>query len=1238
MPTERQPLNELFDLRKPRVYFDIETYSRRDLKACGAHVYATDPSTGVFFMCFAVDDGEVQVWRPGREPPLPFANSPEFTFVSDNWTFERLILEHVLIPRHGFTPITLEDMDCAQRRALASAFPAELGLRCEALGLPYKKDPAARRAMRRLSSLHEYKDLAARERDLALLHQRCVTDVEATRACYNHPRLRPLSPEERRLLLLDAEINRRGITANVPFLEAARALAIEERDTIDARLCELTAGAVTSVFQRDRILEAINACGHGLTSLGKRSVAAALAHQPEGRARELLLLRQRGALTSTQKNLLNFTDPGDHRIRDALRFCGAGPGRWTSPGAQLHNLSRNDADLPASLVGALVAGDRAEMARYGDPLKVLGGLSRAALCAARGHVLICADFGAIESRITAWLAGEVWKLDVFRRFDATGDKALDHYRILAHLILKKNTPVSDVTAAERQLGKFAELAFGFGGSVGAWRKIVGDDGRSDAEIQAIVQAWRSKHPATRAFWRRLMRAALTAIHTKRTVEVNPPPLPPITAAFDGYALTLTLPSGRAINYPGARLAANKKFEDGDLDIEYMDNARGQWKPVRAWFGTLVENVVQGTARDLLAAAIIRAEARWPGSVVFHCHDELVIEAPVGAIPERDVLALTLEPPAWVAGLPLGGKVRSGPLYLEAPIDHEAEIAVPPAHELPRAAASADHLSSPQAQSPQAVQLQSPQMQSQSPPPASSESERTDLSDSGGDLGDSARDHDDVGNPARHLADHDKNVGDPTRHFADHDDIGDPARHFADHDDVGDPARHFAQSQSPPPTPPASDRGPSSVGNGRDGFGALGGDLDDLARGGNGRTRDGYPHGEHERGRKVAEYIYRDLKGKSYLKVAKYVLSNGKKSFPQYHLENGLWVKGKSEGPAIPYRLPELLAAPPNATVEICEGEKDADNLAALGLIATTSPGGAGKWTPDLNKWFTGFARASIYEDNDEAGHKHVAKVASELCGVIPDVRAITFRELPDHSDVSDWLETGKTRDDLLARAEQAPKFAALESVCAADEDIAALDWVWPGHFALKKIGLITGLPNEGKGVLLSDIVARVTTGGAWPCDGGSAPLGNVILLTAEDDINDTIVPRLIAASADRQRVHIVKMMREADKERMFNLVTDLPVLRQKIVEVGDVKAIIIDPVADLSRHWQGRQLPRHRRACGARPAQAVCRGDDDTDPRHHALQQEDRRHQRDAARERQLGLYRRRAPRLRRHRRRGERS
>jgi hypothetical protein len=466
------------------------------------------------------------------------------------------------------------------------------------------------------------------------------------------------------LLLADAVINERGIGVNTPFLEAMRTLAIVERNAVNVRLNELTAGVVTSVDQVARIKTIVNERGHDMATLGKRSVSATLAHEPDDYVTELLQLRQRGAYASVRmaKRLLAHTGSG-HRIRGALRIYGAGPGRWSSPGAQLHNLRRNDADYPAHLVEALVAGNRNELARYGNPLEVAAGLSRAALCAGPGHVLICADLGAIESRILSWFAGEDWKLDAYREFDRTRDKTIEPYRIIAARMLNKEP--QDIVKAERQQGKSAELACGFGGSVGAWRKIAGNDGRSDDEVRAIVMQWRNAHPAIRKFWKELALATRLAIRTGKPITVGTAPRPQLVAAFDGGALSLTLPSGRAINYPGARLVANTKFEDGDPDIEFHDNARGQWKRVRAWFGTTVENVVQGTARDLLAAALLRFEARGL-PVAMHCHDEAVVEAPEGSVSDEDVLALLLEPPAWAAGLPLNGTVHSGALYLDKP--------------------------------------------------------------------------------------------------------------------------------------------------------------------------------------------------------------------------------------------------------------------------------------------------------------------------------------------------------------------------------------------------------------------------------------------------------------------------------------------------------------------------------------------------------------------------------------------
>src|SRR5215471_3062143 len=423
------------------VFEDIETHSQCDLKGCGAYRYATDASTDVLFLCFACDDGPVQTWCPGDPVPAPFT-AAGFTlnkYVWDNWTFERYIHEFILTPRYGFAPIPLERTDCAERLALANAYPAKLGLRCEALDLPYRKDPEAHKAMLRLSQprKHKYKTAEARERDLALLHERCKTDVESTRAAYNDPRLQPLSPKERSILLLDARINRRGVRLNVPFVEAAHALAIKERNAVNVRLSELSSGVIKSVYQRDKIITAVNACGHSMTKLTKRAVAATLAHKPEDHVRKLLVLRQRGALNNAQKfkKMLAYADPAEQRLHDVLRYHGAHTGRWSSIGPQVHNMNRNDAEFPSSLIDAVLAGDRDELARWGNPLTVLAGLVRAALCAADGHKLYWGDFAAIESRVLAWIAGEKWKIAAFREYDASGDERLHPYRQIAARML-----------------------------------------------------------------------------------------------------------------------------------------------------------------------------------------------------------------------------------------------------------------------------------------------------------------------------------------------------------------------------------------------------------------------------------------------------------------------------------------------------------------------------------------------------------------------------------------------------------------------------------------------------------------------------------------------------------------------------------------------------------------------------------------------------------------------------------
>jgi DNA polymerase len=672
-------------------YWDIETRSAVSLRECGAHVYAIDPTTRVLCLVYAINDEDPKLWLPtDAVPPVFFeiaADPKNWQLVAHNYDFERAILENILILRHGFQPIPLEVQHCTQRLALANAYPAELDLVAQALGLPYRKDPAARKAMLAVSRpkaqrKRKWTTAPIWDEDPAkrpLLHERCKLDVITARAVWNSPKLKHLSDIERHYQIQDAIINGRGIRCDRVFLTAAKDLAIRERIAINLRIQELTHGTITSVDQPKRFLAAINAHGHSLTTLNKRAVAQILAGKPDNYVRQLLELRRTGARAAVNKfkRMLAYASPNDDRMRGTLRMYGGGPGRWAGLGPQLQNLKKNESGLPLSVVDSIRAGDRAGIAQFGNPLALLGDVSRASLCAGEGMELKSGDFSAVESVVLAWLAGERWKLIAYETYIRTGDKTIEPYRVIARKMLHKVAD-AEISTAERQLGKAAELASGFGGSFGAWRRIVPQDPRSDAEIRAIIGQWRNAHPAIRKFWNDLARAIRVAIRTGQTILVAPSPQPPIVTAFADGNLTLTLPSGRSITYPEARLIPGK-YEDAPSDVQFMDNARAQWKPYRGWFGTFVENVVQGTARDLLAAAIERFESRG-FRVCFHCHDELTIEVPVGMLSDDEFLEILLKLPGWATGLPLGGKVHSGPHYLEAP-EHPAEpLATPDPNE------------------------------------------------------------------------------------------------------------------------------------------------------------------------------------------------------------------------------------------------------------------------------------------------------------------------------------------------------------------------------------------------------------------------------------------------------------------------------------------------------------------------------------------------------------------------------
>jgi DNA polymerase len=494
----------------PLLFRDIETRSAINLKKAGAWRYAADPSTQILCIAYAVDDGPVETWTPGQPIPEVFraaAADPGWLVVAHNDQFESAIEECILRPL-GWPLVPLDRRQDTMAMALAAALPASLHAAAEALGLPVQKDVEGHRLMLQMSKPrrprknedpHKTYWIDDPEKRLRL-RQYCAVDVEVERLLYK--RLQPLSDAEQAVWQLDAEINRRGFHVDRALAEAARRVVEAEQNSIDAKVAELTGGAITTVNQVGRIKDYANARGHELTTLSKRGLAAELSQSEDEKVNALLELRRDGGNASVRKldTLLASLD-NDDRVRGCFRYHGASTGRWSGQRFQPQNLAKEFKDTTAA-VASILAGDVEGLRQLGVPLAVVGAVSRALITAAPGHILIGADYSAIESRVLAWISGENWKLANYRQYDQTADPELEPYCVTASKILKRKVTPAD--EAGRAIGKVAYLACGFGGGLTApGSGFATSDQRSDDQIRADVTKWRDAHPATVRFWKEL---------------------------------------------------------------------------------------------------------------------------------------------------------------------------------------------------------------------------------------------------------------------------------------------------------------------------------------------------------------------------------------------------------------------------------------------------------------------------------------------------------------------------------------------------------------------------------------------------------------------------------------------------------------------------------------------------------------------------------------------------------------
>jgi DNA polymerase bacteriophage-type len=372
----------------------------------------------------------------------------------------------------------------------------------------------------------------------------------------------------------------------------------------------------------------------------------------------VLELRLGGAQAAVKKIDALLARAGeDDRVRGAFRYHGASTGRWSGEGFQPQNLKRPVVEDLVAATAAVATGDYAHVQKlYSRPLAVVGDCSRSMICAAPEYALIGADFSAIESRVLAWVAGEAWKLDAYRRYDATHDPRDEPYCVLACKML--HVPEGSITPdkPERAYGKTGDLACGYMGGANAIEKFA-PGVFSEAEKERIKAEWRAAHPVIKRFWYAIDRAAWTAMRDRgRVVRCG-------SVAFksNGTFLQLKLPSSRKLSYPQPRIIGDER----EQYVLFSDNGLGQFKDCRhglgAYGGLWTENIVSGIARDLLAEAMLRIEAAGY-SIVLHVHDEIVAEVPNGFGSTDEFTHLMTRKPVWALDLPIAAKAWAGLHY------------------------------------------------------------------------------------------------------------------------------------------------------------------------------------------------------------------------------------------------------------------------------------------------------------------------------------------------------------------------------------------------------------------------------------------------------------------------------------------------------------------------------------------------------------------------------------------------
>ena len=630
---------------------DIETYSSVSLQKAGVYAYAASPDFEILLFGYAWDDGPVEVidMAQGQKLPQELQDAlcdPEILKTAFTASFERTCLSAFM---GRVTPA--DQWSCTAVMARELGLPGSLEAVGEVIGLPEDKQKSKTgKALIRYFSIPCKATKVNGERTRNLPHhdperwnlyvEYNRQDVVTERAIRKRLQKLPVIPSEHDLWIIDQHINDRGV--GVDTVLAENAVAIDQ--VVKARLLdaakELTGlDNPKSAAQLKSWIEEVS--GFEVESLNKKMIGDVRSGTDNEEVHAMLDIRQGLAKTSTEKyNAMLRTVCPDGRIRGLTQFCGAArTGRWAGRLVQMQNLPQNkmpDSELDAAR-RLVREGDLETLEMlFDDTAGTLSQLIRTAFIPKPGCRFIVADFSAIEARVLAWLADEEWRMDVFNTHGKIYEASAEQMFHLPKGSVKKGDPM-------RQKGKIAELALGYGGSVGAMKSMGAlAMGLEESELKPIVNSWRAANKSITKFWWDTDAAVRRCITTQAPVDLPHG----MRLRKQGPLMRLRLPNGRELSYVKPRV-------DGDDNITYEGTIQssGGWGRIESYGPKFVENIVQATARDCLAEAMFRLEAAgFP--IVFHVHDEVICEVPIGVSSAEELGALMGQPISWAPNLPL----------------------------------------------------------------------------------------------------------------------------------------------------------------------------------------------------------------------------------------------------------------------------------------------------------------------------------------------------------------------------------------------------------------------------------------------------------------------------------------------------------------------------------------------------------------------------------------------------------